>query len=151
MNGRARDVRISPLGLAGNLQVPARACSVVAFVHGSGSSRLSPRNRAVASALNGRGIATLLFDLLSPDEEAERANVFDIPLLANRLVDAGFVQVTTPTVMAGGHLQRMGIDKNHLLFSQIFWLDDGKCLRPMLAPHLGGRLTFRVKPVILRV
>jgi len=88
VNGRARDVRISPLGLAGNLQVPTRACSVVAFVHGSGSSRLSPRNRAVASALNGRGIATLLFDLLSPDEEAERANVFDIPLLANRLVDS---------------------------------------------------------------
>jgi hypothetical protein len=63
VNGKARDVRISPLGLAGNLQVPARARSVVAFVHGSGSSRLSPRNRAVASALNGRGIATLLFDL----------------------------------------------------------------------------------------
>lgn len=88
VNGETRDVRISPLGLAGDLQVPKRARSVVAFVHGSGSSRLSPRNRAVANALNGRGIATLLFDLLSSDEEADRANVFDIPLLANRLVDA---------------------------------------------------------------
>jgi pyrrolysyl-tRNA synthetase-like protein len=56
--------------------------------------------------------------------------------LVNRLVDAGFVQVATPTIMARGHLQRMGIDAKHPLFSQIFWLDDGKCLRPMLAPHL---------------
>lgn len=56
--------------------------------------------------------------------------------LVHRLVDAGFVQVTTPTIMAGGNLQRMGIDKSHPLFSQVFWLDDGKCLRPMLAPHL---------------
>ena len=59
---------------------------MVIFVHGSGSSRLSPRNRSVASALNVRGIATLLFDLLTPDEETDRANVFDIHLLANRLV-----------------------------------------------------------------
>jgi pyrrolysyl-tRNA synthetase-like protein len=56
--------------------------------------------------------------------------------LVNRLVDADFVQVTTPTMMAKGHLQRMGIDENNPLFSQIFWLDEGKCLRPMLAPHL---------------
>ena len=57
------------------------------FAHGSGSSRFSPRNRAVAEALNAKGIATLLFDLLTPDEESDRANVFDIPLLAERLVD----------------------------------------------------------------
>lgn len=58
------------------------------FAHGSGSSRLSPRNVAVADALNGQGFATLLFDLLTSREEADRANVFDIPLLSQRLVDA---------------------------------------------------------------
>jgi putative phosphoribosyl transferase len=83
-----RDIRIPPIGLAGTLHVPRDAYALVVFVHGSGSSRPSPRNRAVAGALNGRGIATLLFDLLTPDEEADRANVFDIPLLAARLVDA---------------------------------------------------------------
>ncbi len=84
----AREVRIPPIGLPGDLQIPDAATSVVAFAHGSGSSRLSPRNRAVAEALNRRGIATLLFDLLTVEEEADRANVFDIPLLAGRLVDA---------------------------------------------------------------
>jgi pimeloyl-ACP methyl ester carboxylesterase len=83
-----REVVIAPAGLAGTLTVPADAFAVVAFVHGSGSSRLSPRNVAVATALNRRGIATLLFDLLTAEEEANRANVFDIPLLADRLADA---------------------------------------------------------------
>lgn len=81
------EVRIPPVGLTGDLRVPKGAFSLVAFAHGSGSSRLSPRNRAVASALNRHGIATLLFDLLTSDEEADRANVFDIALLADRLVD----------------------------------------------------------------
>jgi pimeloyl-ACP methyl ester carboxylesterase len=76
------------VGLTGDLHIPKKAYSLVAFAHGSGSSRLSPRNRAVADALNSQGIATLLFDLLSSEEEADRANVFDIPLLADRLVDA---------------------------------------------------------------
>jgi len=83
-----RDVRIAPIGLAGTVHVPKAAYALVAFAHGSGSSRLSPRNMAVASALNARGIATLLFDLLTPEEEADRGNVFDISLLAARLVDA---------------------------------------------------------------
>jgi fermentation-respiration switch protein FrsA (DUF1100 family) len=83
-----RDVHITPIGLAGTLHIPNAAYALVAFAHGSGSSRLSPRNMAVASALNTHGIATLLFDLLTPAEEADRANVFNIPLLANRLVDA---------------------------------------------------------------
>jgi putative phosphoribosyl transferase len=76
--------------LSGDLTVPrgAYAHGVVAFAHGSGSSRLSPRNRQVARALNDAGFATLLFDLLTPREEADRANVFDIPLLARRLVVA---------------------------------------------------------------
>jgi pimeloyl-ACP methyl ester carboxylesterase len=83
-----RDVRISPLGLAGILRIPKSAYALVAFAHGSGSSRLSPRNMVVADALNDRGIATLLFDLLTPEEEADRSNVFDIALLSDRLVDA---------------------------------------------------------------
>jgi putative phosphoribosyl transferase len=88
-NGQeTRDVRIPPIGLPGTLHVPKEAYALVAFAHGSGSSRLSPRNRAVAKALSAQGIATLLFDLLTPAEEANRANVFDIPLLADRLVDA---------------------------------------------------------------
>ena len=82
-----REVVIGPLRLAGNLRLPAAASALVVFAHGSGSSRLSPRNRMVAKALNEQGIATLLFDLLTPDEEQDRANVFDIALLAARLVD----------------------------------------------------------------
>jgi predicted phosphoribosyltransferase len=74
--------------LRGELSVPARARGIVAFVHGSGSSRLSPRNRAVAQALGDAGFATLLFDLLTPAEDVERTSVFDIPLLARRLVAA---------------------------------------------------------------
>jgi dienelactone hydrolase len=58
------------------------------FAHGSGSSRFSPRNNAVAEGFAGRGIATLLFDLLTPEEAEERRNVFDISLLAERLGDA---------------------------------------------------------------
>jgi putative phosphoribosyl transferase len=81
-----RDVTIGPLGLAGTLNLPPSASALVVFAHGSGSSRFSPRNMAVANALNARGIATLLFDLLTPDEEENRANVFDIPLLAERLI-----------------------------------------------------------------
>jgi putative phosphoribosyl transferase len=61
---------------------------VVVFAHGSGSSRLSPRNLAVAQALNRGGFATLLFDLLTPEEERDRANVFDVDLLAGRLIAA---------------------------------------------------------------
>ncbi len=83
-----REVRIPPLGLAGDLWIPAATSSIVAFAHGSGSSRFSPRNRDVAHALNTHGIATLLFDLLTAEEESDRANVFDIPLLAERLVQA---------------------------------------------------------------
>jgi hypothetical protein len=80
-----RDVRIPPIGLAGTLRIPAEAYAFVVFSHGSGSSRFSPRNTAVADALNQEGIATLLFDLLTMEEEADRANVFNIPLLGSGL------------------------------------------------------------------
>jgi putative phosphoribosyl transferase len=75
------------LRLAGDLRLPAPAAGLVIFAHGSGSSRLSPRNRQVAEALNDAGFATLLFDLLTGEEEFDRAKVFDIPLLADRLLD----------------------------------------------------------------
>jgi putative phosphoribosyl transferase len=71
--------------LAGHLTIPSGARGLIVFAHGSGSGRHSPRNQAVARALNDAGLGTLLSDLLSPDEEADRANVFDIPLLAGRL------------------------------------------------------------------
>ncbi len=74
--------------LPGELTVPSDAVGIAVFAHGSGSSRLSPRNVAVARALNDRGIATLLFDLLTPVEANDRGNVFDIDLLSDRLEDA---------------------------------------------------------------
>jgi pimeloyl-ACP methyl ester carboxylesterase len=82
-----REVRISPLGLAGTLRLPHGATALVVFAHGSGSSRLSPRNMMVAEAMNAKGIATFLFDLLTEEEEDQRAKVFDIALLAERLID----------------------------------------------------------------
>jgi dienelactone hydrolase len=85
-----RDVLVGHLALPGFLTVPDDAQALVVFAHGSGSSRFSTRNRQVARALNRAGMATLLFDLLTPEEEmAEgRARVFDIRLLAHRLLDA---------------------------------------------------------------
>jgi dienelactone hydrolase len=78
------------VGLDGDLTLPDNAGGVVLFAHGSGSSRYSPRNRAVAGALNRRGMATLLVDLLTADEEKIDARTgqlrFDISLLADRLV-----------------------------------------------------------------
>jgi putative phosphoribosyl transferase len=88
----ARDDEVEVLSsgarLAGHLTVPGRATGIVIFAHGSGSSRHSPRNRYVAAVLTEAGLGTLLLDLLTPDEEADRANVFDIGLLAGRLVGA---------------------------------------------------------------
>ncbi|WP_338677785.1 phosphoribosyltransferase [Streptomyces sp. SCSIO 30461] len=74
--------------LAGELTLPGDTAGVVVFAHGSGSSRHSPRNRSVARALNRVGLGTLLFDLLTEPEAADRANVFDIEILARRLTDA---------------------------------------------------------------
>jgi putative phosphoribosyl transferase len=79
------DVRISPVGLEGILGLPQPAGGIVLFAHGSGSGRLSPRNNYVAAALRSAGLATLLFDLLTEAEAADRSNVFDIELLAERL------------------------------------------------------------------
>src|SRR5918999_3580486 len=85
-------VRAGEVSLEGNLAVPEDAAAIVVFAHGSGSSRHSPRNRFVADAFNTVGLATLLFDLLTPNEETIdlRTGVlrFDIKLLADRLTGA---------------------------------------------------------------
>ena len=77
-----REVRIEPPGLFGFLGIPQDARGIVLFAHGSGSGRHSPRSHYVAEKLRDAGIATLLLDLLTPAEEGDRANVFDIRLLA---------------------------------------------------------------------
>lgn len=82
------EVLAGPARLTGRLTIPPGAIGVVVFAHGSGSSSHSPRNRYVASVLNDAGLGTLLFDLLTRDEEHDRAMVFDVELLAERLVAA---------------------------------------------------------------
>lgn len=85
-------IAVDGVVLDGDLEVPAKAQGVVIFAHGSGSSRKSPRNRQVAKTIRDRGMGTLLFDLLTPDEEREDevtgALRFDIHMLAQRLEGA---------------------------------------------------------------
>jgi putative phosphoribosyl transferase len=99
---RDEEVRLSagPVTVAGHLKIPEQPVGIVIFAHGSGSSRHSPRNRYVAEVLNGAGLGTLLFDLLTPEEERNRANVFDIELLARRLVDVTEWLATQPDAAA---------------------------------------------------
>ena len=82
------EIRIPPNDLPGTLILPAHPQAVVAFAHGSGSGRFSPRNRQVAARLQQENLGTLLFDLLTEAEADDRRNVFDIPLLAERLGEA---------------------------------------------------------------
>lgn len=79
-------IRTSGITLEGILGLPVGPCGVVVFAHGSGSGRLSPRNNFVARHLQRDGLATLLLDLLTEVEADDRRNVFDINLLANRLL-----------------------------------------------------------------
>jgi putative phosphoribosyl transferase len=72
----------------GVLSLPPNHCGLVVFAHGSGSSRHSPRNLSVARILHASGIGTLLFDLLTPQEDLLVSNRFDIDLLSNRLIRA---------------------------------------------------------------
>jgi dienelactone hydrolase len=93
-NGQSieRSVFIPPAGLEGDLVIPEKPRAIIAFAHGSGSSRHSPRNQYVARALQQGGLATLLFDLLTSEEEridVRTAHLrFDIPMLARRLSEA---------------------------------------------------------------
>lgn len=93
--------------LAGDLEIPEKARGLVLFAHGSGSSRLSPRNQAVAEILRDAGMATLLFDLLTPDEEIEDAASahlrFDIGLLSRRLA------IVTEEIADDPHSRNLGL------------------------------------------
>ncbi|HEU0245902.1 MAG TPA: phosphoribosyltransferase family protein [Gaiellaceae bacterium] len=82
------EIAIGDVRLLADLTIPSRPIGWVVFAHGSGSSRRSPRNVSVAAVLNRAGMATVLFDLLTREEEVDRQNVFDIELLAERLVAA---------------------------------------------------------------
>jgi len=82
------EILIGDARLPADLAIPRNPIGWAVFAHGSGSSRLSPRNTGVAAELNGAGIATMLFDLLTPKEEVDRHNVFDVDLLARRLTAA---------------------------------------------------------------
>jgi putative phosphoribosyl transferase len=94
------EVTIPPLDLGASYAAPEPWVGVVVFAHGSGSSRHSPRNRFVAEGLRRAGLGTLLFDLLREEEAADRRKVFDIPLLAERLV--GATDWLTSSAGAGG-------------------------------------------------
>jgi len=83
-----RSHRRDPVDIPGRLFLPSDLRGMVVFAHGSGSSRLSPRNTFVARVLNESSLGTLLFDLLTEFEAADRGNVFDIELLADRLAAA---------------------------------------------------------------
>jgi dienelactone hydrolase len=87
-NVKTRQLAIGRNRLEGLLTVPANAGGLVIFAHGSGSSRLSPRNTHAAEQLQAAGLGTLLFDLLTEAEAQDRANVFDIALLGQRVADA---------------------------------------------------------------
>ncbi|MFY8119881.1 MAG: dienelactone hydrolase family protein [Burkholderiaceae bacterium] len=97
---RSHEVRIGPQRLPGSLDVPLQPRALILFAHGSGSSRHSPRNRQVAQVLHGCDLATLRFDLLTEDEADARSNVFDIPLLAGRLLQALEWQRGQPSLSA---------------------------------------------------
>jgi len=79
-------IPVDDVELEGLLEIPPAAPGVVVFAHGSGSSRKSPRNNFVAEVIRDRGLGTLLFDLLTEEEDRIRENRFDIPLLTDRLV-----------------------------------------------------------------
>jgi hypothetical protein len=117
--------------LQADFAVPESACGVVLFAHGSGSSRRSPRNRYVAQVLQKAGLATLLMDLLTPEEEAFDAHTaalrFDIGLLAGRLVEStGGCLVSQQrrsctsviSVQAPARRQLWWLRRNSLLLSQ---------------------------------
>lgn len=95
---RDDEIRVEAAGasVTGRLTIPRNPRGIVVFAHGSGSSRHSPRNQYVARVLQSAGLGTLLFDLLTEAEEADRANVFDIALLSARLLGVHHWLVTAP-------------------------------------------------------
>src|SRR3990170_4510830 len=81
------EIPLGKISLMGDLRVPVRSDSIVVFAHGSGSSRHSSRNKFVAKVLNEAGFATLLFDLLTVQEDENYSKRFEISLLSKRLAD----------------------------------------------------------------
>lgn len=120
------EIVVRPSELGGTLSVPQPAHGVVLFAHGSGSSRFSPRNTSVAKSLNGRGIATLLFDLLTIDEAEDRRFVFDVSLLAERLIEA------VNQVQADASLGRLPVG--------LFGASTGAAAALIAASQLGSRV-----------
>jgi putative phosphoribosyl transferase len=109
---RGVEIAADGVRLAGDLVVPSGARGVVVFAHGSGSGRVSPRNRAVAGVLNAGGLATLLLDLLTPEEEAvDRRTAhlrFDVALLGRRVIATIDWLTSEPAMkdLRGGVLRR---------------------------------------------
>jgi len=125
--GQAVEIELAAgVRLAGDLRLPASAAGLAIFAHGAGSSRLSPRNRQVAEALNEAGFATLLFDLLTGDEELDRAKVFDIALLSERLL------AVTRWAQGEAELQRLSIS--------YFGASTGAAAALRAAAQLGGEI-----------
>ena len=148
----AGDVR-----LGAELHIPEKAQGVVAFAHGAGSSRLSPRNRYVAEVLRGRGLGTLLFDLLTPEEEqADFATAqmrFDIDLLAERLIRAsGWLVEEIPHGMPFGYFGASTGAAAALVAAAYLGPEVGAVVSRGGRPDLAGDNLARVKsPTLLLV
>jgi dienelactone hydrolase len=147
MIGESVEIRVDGVTLEGILALPENARGLVVFAHGSGSSRLSPRNRFVASVLHDEGIGTLLFDLLTIQEDDIYENRFDIPLLTDRLksatrwvrglretagLDLGYFGASTGTAVALESAAEFGKEIRAIV---------SRGGRPDLALHVLGKVT----------
>ena len=151
---RSIQIHTDAAQLPGELIVPGDAGGVVVFAHGSGSSRRSPRNVAVAKRLNVAGLATLLFDLLTPAEATDRALVFDIELLAARL-EAAIVAVRVADEVRALPLGLFGASTGAaaaLVASTFDGANVGAIVSRGGRPDLAGNVLHRVAaPVLLIV
>lgn len=102
-------IQIQNVQLNGNMAVPNSASGLIIFAHGSGSGRFSPRNKFVAEKMNGRGFATLLFDLLTEEEEKKYQTRFDIDLLTERLIGATKWCMENTEVGSNVHIGYFGV------------------------------------------
>jgi putative phosphoribosyl transferase len=151
---RSIQIHTDAAQLPGELIVPGDAGGVVVFAHGSGSSRRSPRNVAVAKRLNVAGLATLLFDLLTPAEAADRALVFDIELLVSRL-EAAIIAVRVADEVRARPLGLFGASTGAaaaLVASTFDGANVGAIVSRGGRPDLAGNVLQRVAaPVLLIV
>jgi len=147
-------IRLDSVTLQGMLAIPTGAPGVVLFAHGSGSSRLSPRNNYVAGVLREGGIGTLLFDLLTEEEDAVYETRFDIPLLTDRLT------ATTRWVSAQPNTKNLKIGYFGASTGAAAALEAAAVLGPTIGavvsrggrPDLAGPVLYRVKaPTLLIV